>query len=384
MDKVTILFIGTQMEVAGSQKNLLAHAKYFHRRGHDVTAAFFYDKQGLHTEWQAAHDFPIINLKAWQPGEKVLLNLFSLSRGLRHLVLMMRENRPQVVETFTPDSNLLGLSAAWLAGVPVRIATHRAKIDKRPDWYPRLHGWAINRGLADKLIAVSEQVRQLAVEEEGIQPERIIVIPNGVEVPDPPADKTTARDSLRGELALSPDAPLLLTVGRLTEQKGHRYLLEAAPAVLAQYSDAVFAFAGEGPLRDELAMQAEELGITQAVRFLGLRRDVPQLLCGADVFVLPSLWEGMSMALLEAMSEGAAVVASDVEGINDLMADGCEGLVVPPADPQALAQAILRLLKDADLRKRLGKAARGRVKRDFSVEAMCEKYEEVLISGISI
>ena len=377
MDKKRLLFVGTQMEVGGSQVNLLTHARWFHQQGHEVSAVFFYDKQGLHDSWQEANDFPIINLHAWQPGEGALRNLPALLGGLQQLYHLMRRQQPQVVETFTPDSNLLGLPLAWLAGVPARIATHRAFIDNRPGWYPRLHGLLINSGIASALIAVSQQVRQMAIVKEGVRPERVQVILNGVEILEAEQPTALVRQKVRQELGLPPECPLLLTVGRLTEQKGHSYLIKAVPSVLAQHPGAVFAFAGEGPLQAELADLAGQLGVSKSVRFLGLRQDVRRLLQAADAFVLPSLWEGMSMALLEAMAEGLAVVASDVEGIGDLMEPEVDGLVVPPRDPAALAAAVIGLLDDTELRRSLGQAARQKVADDFSVEAMCRCYAEV-------
>lgn len=378
MDKKNLLFIGTQMEVAGSQKNLLTHARWFHEHGHDVTAIFFYDKQGLHDSWQEAHDFPILGLNAWQPGAGPLRNLASLLLGLWNLREIMRKKRPQVVETFTSDSNLLGLPLAWLAGVPVRIATHRAFIDNRPRWYPRLHGALVNSGVVSTLIAVSEQVQQTAIDTERVRPEKVQVILNGVDLP-PQNDEERAhtRQKVRQELGLPPECPLLLTVGRLTEQKGHTYLLQAIPAVLESHPGAVFALAGEGPLQRELMAQAEQLGASRAVCLLGLRQDVPRLLQAADAFVLPSLWEGMAMALLEAMAAGLPVVVSDVEGISDLVTPQEDGLVVPPREPQALAGAINWLLGDAVLRMRLGEAAREKVATHFSADAMCRRYADV-------
>jgi glycosyltransferase involved in cell wall biosynthesis len=377
MDKKRLMFVGTQMEVGGSQANLLTHASWFHEHGHEVAAIFFYDKQRLHETWQGNHDFPIINLHTWQPGKSAWRNIPALLRGLAQLYRLMRQQKPQVVETFTPDSNLLGLPLACLAGVPARVATHRAFIDNRPDWYPRLHGLLVNSGMVSILIAVSEQVRQMAIEKEKVRPEKVQVILNGVEIQEAEKPREWQRQKVRQELGLPPECPLLLTVGRLTEQKGHSYLIKAIPSVLHQHPGAVFAFAGEGPLQGELAALAEQLEVSKSVRFLGLRQDVRRLLQAADIFVLPSLWEGLSMALLEAMAEGTAVVASEVEGIGDLIEPGVDGMVVPPRDPAALAAALIGLLGNTEKCRRLGQATRQKVARDFSVEAMCRRYAEV-------
>jgi glycosyltransferase involved in cell wall biosynthesis len=203
------------------------------------------------------------------------------------------------------------------------------------------------------------------------------VILNAVELPAKQDDRSQQRVELRQELGLALNAPIALTVGRLTKQKGQTYLLQAIPAVLRACPEAALVFVGDGPLKLDLQAEARQLRVAERVHFLGLRQDVSKLLQAADIFVLPSLWEGMSMALLEAMAEGVPVVASDVEGINDLITDQVEGLVVPPRNPDMLAKAITSLLGNEDLREQLSQAAYEKVQREFSLERMSKQYENV-------
>jgi glycosyltransferase involved in cell wall biosynthesis len=167
--------------------------------------------------------------------------------------------------------------------------------------------------------------------------------------------------------------PLVLTPARLNAQKGHDALLEAIVAV----PDALFLLAGDGPDRERLEARAAELGVAERVRFLGRREDVPQLLAACDVFALPSLYDGSSLAVLEAMAAGRAVVSSAIGGTAELIEDGETGLLVPPGDPAALATALRRLIGDEELRSRIADRGRQRVETDFSRQAMAAKVERV-------
>jgi glycosyltransferase involved in cell wall biosynthesis len=171
----------------------------------------------------------------------------------------------------------------------------------------------------------------------------------------------------------------VFTCARLDPQKGHDVLLRAA----AHVPEAVFVLAGEGPQRPALEAQAAKLGISERVRFLGFRRDIPELLAASDVFALPSLYEGTSLALLEAMAAGRAIVSSAIGGSDELIDDGASGLLIAPRDADALVEALHRLLADEGLRSALGRYARERVIRDFSPTAMADRvtriYTEILV-----
>ena len=174
--KISILLLGTQMATGGAQKVLLDQALWFHANGHQVTAAFFYDRDNLHKKWQDKSPFPIVNLRAFQKGQGPLQNGLSLLRGLWRLWRLLRRKNFDVIETFTHDSNTLALPLAWLARVPVRIATHHGIVEGISPWREKIHAWMINNNFAQHIVAVSEMTRQKLLD-EGIQAERIIVIP---------------------------------------------------------------------------------------------------------------------------------------------------------------------------------------------------------------
>ncbi|MEA3350817.1 MAG: glycosyltransferase [Chloroflexota bacterium] len=372
-----ILFLGSQMTVGGAQHVLLAQAQWFHDKGYPVTAAFFYDKENLGARWNTRYDFSIINLNARRTGANIITNIALLLRGLMRLWHLLRRERFSVVETFTPHSNLLGLPLAWMAGVPVRIGSHHGRIENEPRWLEWLHGRMIDGGAANVLVTVSSRVSRLAIDGEGIKPERVKMIPNGVSIPPQEMFPKNNVTKTRQNLGVAEYAHLLISVGRLTSQKGHGYMLAAFPQVLAHLPKTVLALVGDGPRREELEQQARASKIEAGVRFLGTRDDVYRLLSAADVFVLPSVSEGMPMSLLEAMGMGVPVVASHLEGIADVVENGQHGLLVPPGEVKLLAEAIIRLLENDGLRKRLAQSAQQLVREAYTLDRMCEQYEEL-------
>ncbi len=378
----SILFLGTQMTVGGAQRLLLAQARWFQRQGYDVTAAFFYDKDKLRQDWESHYPFSIVDLGAWRPGVNPLINGMLLIAGVIRLIKLFTKSKVDVVETFTPDSNILGLLAARLAGVPVRIASHHGYIEGTGVLRKKVHGWMINHGFCYRLVAVSERVKRMVIEEEGVKPDKVVVILNGIEpvnIPDP-----STGEKLRKEIGLKSSDFVYLTVSRLTLQKGHTYLLEAVPIILNCFPEnTIFLFVGEGHQREILEKKMTHLGLTKKVQFLGVRKDIPGILSLADVFVLPSLWEGLPLALLEAMSVGLPVVATRVEGVESIINDGENGYLVPPKDVQALAKALIKIRANPESLNSFGKRNADLVERSFTNERMCANYETLFLDGYS-
>jgi glycosyltransferase involved in cell wall biosynthesis len=209
----------------------------------------------------------------------------------------------------------------------------------------------------------------------------LFVIPNGVDTDRYPAPSD--RDAVRRSLGVAPDGRLLIVVAKLYAQKGHAVLLEAlATARLGPHDAALFV--GDGPERPSLERVARDRDL-RAVHFLGNRPDVPQLLAASDLFVLPSLWEGLPMALLEGMASGLPVIATDVAGSRQVVVHGQSGILVSPGDAPALAAAITDLMGDELARARLAAAARMRVEQEFSAARQAERhaaaYQVVLARG---
>jgi glycosyltransferase involved in cell wall biosynthesis len=172
------------------------------------------------------------------------------------------------------------------------------------------------------------------------------------------------------------------TIGRLNEQKGHRYLIEAAPEVLRQHEAARFLVVGDGNLSEPLRAQARALGLEDRVIFAGHRADVPEVLGAIDVVCLPSLYEGTPLALFEAMAAARAIVASAVDGCAEILEDGTTGILVPPRDAMALGRALSRVLADRSLLGRLGAAAQ-RASREFDIDRTVRRIEDLYLEVLA-
>ena len=223
-------------------------------------------------------------------------------------------------------------------------------------------------------VAVSEDTRRHLLETLAVPPHRIGTVLNGV--PDPSGDGK----ALRASLGLTHSDVLLVAVGNLIERKGHAVLLKALAEIRSTDPDLDWhvAIAGEGVERPALERLAAEPGLVGRVHLLGHRSDVPDVLAAADIFVMPSIWEGLPLAVLEAMFAGCAVVASDVSGIPEAIPTPEVGRLVPPGDATALAVALRPLLREARLRQDLGNAARTRAREHFTVQRMALDYVRLL------
>jgi len=376
-NNISVLFLGTQMEVAGAQRMLLSQARWFSRTGYPVQAVFFYDKQGLIKDWRKENQFPITSLEARKVNSDPISNALRLLRSVWRLFSKLRRN-VQVIVTFTPHSNILGLPIAWLAGVPVRIGTHHGYIEGSSRLFAWVHGRLTNSPICSRMVAVSSQVRDREIKQEGASSKRVTVIENGIEPVE--LRNPTRRLDMRKQLGFADDDLVILTVGRMTIQKGHAYFLDAISRIESRYPRARYLFVGDGPLRSELENQAMTLGISDKVSFLGIRKNVSDLLYIADIFVQPSLWEGLSLALLEALMSGLPVLATRVEGVVDVVEEEKSALLVAPKDPVSLAAALERLLTDPQLRIRLSKAGQALAKENYSIDTMCKSYEQLILN----
>jgi glycosyltransferase involved in cell wall biosynthesis len=297
--------------------------------------------------------------------------------GLAGLRQALRTERPAIFHAHLswPLACKYGVLAAWLARVPAVVATAQLYLEVGSHAEQRLMMMALRR-----IIAVSNEVRARYARELRVPARKLAVVPNGIEVP--PAVRRPD-PALRAELVRGRPDYVVLTPARLHEQKGHAYLLAAA----ARVPEATFVLAGDGPLRAELERLAAELNVADRCVFLGYRSDVSDLLAAADVFVLPSLFEGLPVSVLEAMAAERAVVATAIGGTDEAVTHEVTGLLVPPRDPAALAAAIRRLQADPQLAGRLAAAGRERVQREFSSAATARNvmriYDEVTGAGPS-
>ena len=293
--------------------------------------------------------------------------------ALLRLAWLLRKKQAAILHAHCFDPTFLGLLASRLAGAAFVFTRHHSdhniRLGKR--WHTAIDAWCANR--ANHVIAVSQATRRIMVQVEGVSERKITVVYNGME-PLRDADEGRVR-LLRTQLGLG-DGPVCLMIARLHEEKGHRYLFAAVPEVLARLPDVTFLLVGDGPHREEMEADVRTRGLQRVVRFLGRREDVPELIALAAVLVLPSLAESFGFVLAEAMSFGKPVVASAIGGIPEVVTDGETGILVPPANPGRLADALCRLLTDRDLAGRMGENGRRSVGR-FQFPEMMRGYEAV-------
>jgi glycosyltransferase involved in cell wall biosynthesis len=320
----------------------------------------------------ALSEYPITTLPSartlWQQG-----------RLLRYI----RQHRIRIVHSFGFYANVFATPVARLSGAELVMASIRDTGDHLTPLQKAMQKWACRT--ADHILVNAEAVRRVLVD-QGYEASRISVIRNGIDVSRfRNNDESTA---IRTELGFPPKAPVVAVFARLNRLKGIEYFLEAAAVLSVRFDDARFLIVGDSiseAYRLELEEHAKALGLGRRVVFTGFRSDIPELLREVSVSVLPSLAEGLSNVILEAMAAGVSVVATAVGGTPEVIEDGVSGLLVPPRDASALARAIGSLLGEPERRRTIGLAGQRQVIERFSLEATVletEKlYERLLLAG---
>jgi glycosyltransferase involved in cell wall biosynthesis len=296
----------------------------------------------------------------------------------RPLVDAMRAQRFDILHTHKHGSNVWGAVFRGVGDVPVFVAhEHTWSFEGNP-LRKFLDRHLIGRR-ADRVVAVSNADRDRMIAVEGLDPAKVVTIPNGI--PDP-VTAPGAGAAVRAELGLEPGAPVIGTVAAIRPQKRLDVLIDALARLARTHPKARLLIAGgdlpqDPTLRERLVAQASRLGVADSVTFLGLRDDVPAVIDAFDLAVSSSDFEGSPLSVMEYMEGGLAVVATAVGGVPDLIADGVNGLLVEPRDPDALAGAIATLLDDPDRRRAMGERGRERRRAEFGIDAMVSRVEEL-------
>jgi glycosyltransferase involved in cell wall biosynthesis/Ser/Thr protein kinase RdoA (MazF antagonist) len=378
----TVMHVTPTLEIGGGQEGVRTLAKYLPRIGYPSIVCAFRDgplrpeieKLGIPVKLLPTRRYSVVALPLFliemSHRRRDLLELIAghevgiiLTRGLGTLnFLVMTLRFGGNIQVWWTIGNVIFMvrnehvGHTWL--LAAKQAAHR-----------RLYraGAAIVNGI----IAVSDETARSFRETIGYWGDKIEVVYNGVDVESYP--RSAARDTVRARLGFRPEDHVMTMVATFKRQKGHRYLVAAAASVVPRFPDLHIVLVGEGQLRNEIEAQVKAEALADHVHFLGNRRDVPELLAASDSFVLPSLWEGMSMALLEAMASRLPIIATAVSGTSQVMVDGVTGWLVPPGDVDALAGAMIKLLSDALAAARVAAAAQERVVSSFSARAQAEQ-----------
>ncbi|MEI7881202.1 MAG: glycosyltransferase family 4 protein [bacterium] len=302
---------------------------------------------------------------------------FSDLLALLRLVSLMRHTRFDVVHTHSSKAGFLGRLAARLTGVPRIIHTPHTfpfqMKSSRPIRFAYFHLERFAARFTDRIICVCPSQRVIA--QQLTNPARAVVIENGIGAAPPP--DMAERHRRRLELGIATGCLVAGMVGRFTLQKGHVHFIAAARQVAARLPAVRFVLVGDGELKQRIERSIAAAGLQERFIILGAREDVPELVPLFDVVVLPSLWEGLPYVLLDAMSAGKPVIASSVAGMADVITNGDNGLLVPPEDPTALADAMLKLLENGKLRSTMGNRARESLRHRCRLEDMIERLSSV-------
>jgi glycosyltransferase involved in cell wall biosynthesis len=292
------------------------------------------------------------------------------SKALWQSVRLIRSIKPDLVHAHTSKAGVIGRFAAHLAGVPSVFTAHTWCFAEGTSWKWKLAGIPIERvaaRIAGQIITVSEANRSLAIERRIAPPNKFTTVHNGIS------------DSPHRAKPASADVPRIVMVARFSEQKAQSLLVEAVGGIRTPFR---LSFIGEGPERERVERQVEELRLRDRVEFLGQRLDIPEILAASHIFALFTKWEGFPISILEAMRAGLPVVASSVNGVPEAITDGETGFLVPAGDIAGFRKSLETLLSDAFLREKMGLAGRKRFDREFTVDAMLRStvgvYRDVL------
>jgi glycosyltransferase involved in cell wall biosynthesis len=289
---------------------------------------------------------------------------------LSGLAMLLKAGRFDVVHAHMFGSNVWGTVLGKLCNVPVIIA-HEHNWSYTGELMRRMIDRHLIARYATRFVAVSESNRTRMIELEGIPPEKVLVLPTAY-IPH----RVTEPTDIRAELGLAPDARVIGVAATLRVEKALEVMISALGQVVERFPDAHLVIAGDGPQRGALESQVAEMGLGAHVHFLGERRDVTPILKTVDVGALSSDWEGMPLFVLECMTTRTPVVATNVGGLPEVVEDDRTGLLVPPRDPAALADAISSLLGDPERGRRLAAAAAERVD-GFTIDAVAERFAEL-------
>jgi len=359
--QLEVWFLIGMLPIGGSERTLVDLANGLDKSSYSVTVWTIIDDGPLRGELDTDVRYKTLNASGkWDIRAPV--------RFLREV----RAENPDVLQSFLFFDNILA-RIAGLTSSNVDVITGVREVPEEPSWFRSVID-KVTLALSDRIVSNSEAGADHIIS-RGADPAKVKVVRNGRKITK---YANGNKDSLSFDcLNLDSSNPIVGTVGRLVERKGHYDLLEAWPTVLETHPNAQLLIVGDGPERKSLQNRAGELNCSHSICFAGRRDDVPNLLAAMDIFVFPSHYEGLPGALLEAMIAGLPIVTTPVDGNSELVEDGVTGLFVPPNNSQALANQLLNLLSNPELRGTLGANAAEFAKDEFAIMTMISEFESV-------
>lgn len=386
LKRIKVIHIITRMDKGGSAENTLLTVMGLDKESYDVVLV-----KGLSVESNMADDetraVEEMVKEAEREGIRIItvpglvrrIHLFYDLKAFFALIKILRYEHPDIVHTHTSKAGIMGRWAAFLTGIPVIIHTPHGHVfwgyfgRCKTLFYIILE--KLTACITDKIIALTEQEKKDHLHFLIASEDKFSVVHSGINL-DRFSNLSVDPAVMKRELEIPEGNLVVGTAGRLTPVKGQRYLIEAARKIVDVKPDTTFVFLGDGELLNELKNMAFRLGIRENVKFLGWRPDVAEVMSTFDIFVLPSLNEGMGRVLVEAMAMGKPIVASDVGGIADLVVDGKNGFLVPAADVEIMVVRINDLLESAEKRKKMGENGKSRA-ANYSSNLMVKNIDQL-------
>ena len=364
--KIKVLQVIEGFSLGGAEKKLLELAHHFNKDKFHTTICSLGLGDEITVEFEKLKDTGINVVIIPRRTRFDFTHVFKVAN-------FMREQKIDVVMTTLNYADVIGLIAGRLAGVKAAFSWETISA---PEWLYKRRLWPYLFAIkfCNRVISVSEATQTWLIEKRKVPAEKVEVIPYGVNLEE---FNTHDNSNLRKELGLGKDIPIVGMVGRLHPQKGHTYLIQAAKLITKKRANVQFVLIGDGKLRSKLESETEENNLSDNFHFLGFRSDVSQLIQGFNIFVLPSLYEGLPNVVLEAMATAKPVVATPVDGTKEAVVDGETGLLVPQKDPAALAEALLKLIENPEKLQEMGQKGRKRVEEKFSLVKQVQSFEQL-------
>lgn len=372
---IKVLFVIGSLGLGGTEGQVLELLSRLDRRRFQPALCVLFETGPLLADVEAGGIERL--LLRIQKGPHVLRTAWTVAKAALRLRRFLREGEFAVVHGFLFYGYIFSTFCARWAGTPVILSSRRSlgMFKERQD--ARLLERLANRW-THLVIANSEAVRADAIRREGLDPEKVVVVLNGVDLPRFSPERDPAES--RRALGLPPEGPVVGMLANMIYYKAHEVLLQAARRVREAVPGVRFLLVGDGPLRPAIERQIAAWDLGRNVLLLGQRRDVPEILAALDLAVLCSREEGLPNALLEAMAAGRPVVATAVGGVPEVVVPGETGLLVPPDDPEALAGALVALLGDPSRAREMGRAGRDRAAKHFSAEGFARRMEAIYLA----
>ena len=359
-NRIKILYLVNSSEIGGAEKSLLLLIDNIDRTKFEISVICLRGT-GIFTEELKIRNIPVF-----------IFNIKKKPFSIFNVYITIKRIKPDIIQSFLFISNIIGRIAGKLAGVKVIISSQRS-VDKWRRWYH----WKIDR-LTSKfttlIISNSFSGKRVLVEKGKIKSKKIIVIPNGVK------SNQKRKPYLKREIGFDVEETVIGTVGNLREVKDHKTFIKVASEISRKFQNIKFLIAGKGPLERELKKIAELSGLKKKIVFVGFIKEIEKVYSAIDIFVLTSFWEGCPLSILEAMSFGIPVVSFSVGDVPYIIQNGKDGFFVKDRDFTELIEKIKLLLKNETLRDKIGKNAKEKIRREFTVEKMVKRYTDIYLN----